>query len=50
MGLIGVEVARLTLFEHYLLARQNALVLYDVLTWSLFQGTAPRTRRRPGFV
>jgi hypothetical protein len=35
-GLIRVEVARLTLFEHYLLVRQNALVVYDVLTWSLF--------------
>ena len=34
-GLIGVEVARITLFEHYLLGRQNALVVCDVLTWSL---------------
>jgi hypothetical protein len=34
-GLIGVEVARRTLFEHYLLGRQNALVVCDVLTWSL---------------
>jgi hypothetical protein len=36
VGLIGAEVARLTLFEHHLLARQNALVVYDVPTCSLF--------------
>jgi hypothetical protein len=35
-GLFGVEVARLTLFELYLLGRQKALVVCDVLTWSLF--------------
>jgi hypothetical protein len=34
--LIDVERARITLFEDHLLARQNTLVVYDVLTRSLF--------------